>query len=774
MSCVQSVNYQVLINGEPYGHIIPTRGLRQGDPISPYLFVICTEMLVKMMCDAEEKGLITGLKVARGSPAVSHLLFADDSMFYCKQEDDELNQIVRIIEEYSLASGQRVNYQKSSVYFGKQIPTQRREEIKRKLGIQQTGGDGKYLGLPESFGGSKVSILGYLQEKINKRANGWESKFLSAGGKEVMLKSVLAALPTYTMACFQLPKETCKKIVATMAEFWWKNNKEARGMHWQSWDKLTKRKEEGGLGFKDLENFNLALLGKQLWRMITKEDSLMTRVFKGRYFLKSDPLKAKLGSRPSYAWRSIHAAQELMQYGIRRTVGDGSQIQVWKDQWMNRKPARAPAAMNRIENPTLYNFPLEMRLKDLLLEGGTDWNTELIEAMFPHEEAQLMKEIRPGGEGTKDGYTWDFTRTGQYSVKSGYWCAEKIQKEKQGTKEVDQPSLDALFQLGWKTETSPKVQHFLWRCLKNIIPVAGNLKDRHISREGKCERCHIGNETVNHLLFTCPYARLLWASSPIPAPPQGEWSSSPYTNLYEAFTLSWAKQEQAKLQKLVPWILWRLWKNRNAFVFQGKDYSVQETLQRVQEDAEEWARSREEENKGQQQPRTSTPRDKWKRPKEGWIKCNSDGAWPKEGAKCGLGWVMRNQEGKVMWIGAKAIPKTRTVIEAELEALRWAMRFLRRFNYRKIVFESDSKELINMINEAEEWPMLQPGLNEIRHLVTHFDEVAFAFQSREGNGVADRVAKEALSFMIDAPKIYSIVPDWVKSQIDVDNQLYSL
>lgn len=109
--------------------------------------------------------------------------------------------------EYSLASGQRIYYQKSSIYFGKNIPAERREAIKQKLGIEQTGGDGIYLGLPESFGGSKISIMSFLKEKMELRMNGWQNKVLSTGGKEVLLKVVTLALPTYTMSCFLPPKD---------------------------------------------------------------------------------------------------------------------------------------------------------------------------------------------------------------------------------------------------------------------------------------------------------------------------------------------------------------------------------------------------------------------------------------------------------------------------------------------------------------------------------------------------------------------------------------
>lgn len=217
--CVKSVQYQVLINGTPHGDIKPTRGLRQEDPISPYLFLFCTEILVRMLQKAEDAGQITGLKVARGAPNISHLLFAYDSMFYCKGEEDDLNQIVRIIGEYSFSSGQRVKYQKSSVYFGKLIPPEQKETIHKKLGISQEGGEGVYLGLPESFRGSKIATLSFLKDRLNQKVNDWQSHFLSPRGKEVLLKAVAMDLPTYKMACFKLPVTVCQQIASLLADF---------------------------------------------------------------------------------------------------------------------------------------------------------------------------------------------------------------------------------------------------------------------------------------------------------------------------------------------------------------------------------------------------------------------------------------------------------------------------------------------------------------------------------------------------------------------------
>lgn len=504
MGCVSSVKYQVLINGTPYGEITPSRGLRQGDPLSPYLFVVCTEVLVQMLKTAERKQQITGLKVARGALAVSHLLYADDSLFYCKGNDEELQQVTQIWERYSMVSGQRINYQKSCVYFGKLIPEERREQIKNKLGIHQIGGEGTYLGLPESFGGSKVSILSFLKEKLSQRIQGWQTRFLSPGGKETLLKSIAMALPTYTMSCFLLPKTLMKKIMGIMSDFWWQTKKEGRGLHWKSWDQLTRSKNTGGLGFKDLEAFNLALLGKQLWRMMTHRDSLMARVFKSRYFAKSDPLSASLGSRPSYAWRSIHAAQSLIKQGARVTIGNGKETNLWQEQWLSRKPARHAVCMRREVNASVRGISSDMKVCELMIQGTREWDIQRIQELFPEEESRLIQKVRVMSSESEDNYCWDYTKTGHYTVKSGYWVQQNVIQGDQSEVLVNQPSLDCLYQAIWQVKTSPKIQHFLWKCLSNILPVAETMKKRHIDKEDECHRCSTGSESINHMLFQCP------------------------------------------------------------------------------------------------------------------------------------------------------------------------------------------------------------------------------------------------------------------------------
>ena len=203
--CISSVSYNVLINGEPKGNITPSRAIRQGDPHSLFLFIILNEALISQINGAEREGRITGLKVARDSPPISHLLFADDSLFFCKADTNQCRELMRIIEDYGKASGQQLNVAKSSVFFGSKISAELKNKIKGALGISRDGGMGMYLGLAEKKCGSNKQAFAFIQERLIKHLNSWSAKLLSKGGKEVLIKSVAQALPSYVMLCFLLP-----------------------------------------------------------------------------------------------------------------------------------------------------------------------------------------------------------------------------------------------------------------------------------------------------------------------------------------------------------------------------------------------------------------------------------------------------------------------------------------------------------------------------------------------------------------------------------------
>lgn len=313
-------------------------------------------------------------------------------------------------------------------------------------------------------------------------------------------------------------------------------------------------------------------------------------------------------------------------------------------------------------------------VKDLTEEDGREWKRELLSLIFSDEDRKSIEEIRPGGVQSRDGFAWDFARSGHYSVKSGYWVLTQIINKEDQPQEVNQPSLNSLYQQVWKTDASPKVQHFLWKCLNNCVAVAGNLHHRHIAREVSCLRCSVQAESVNHLLFKCPYARLIWALSPIPAPLGGEWTDSIYANLYWVLNFHKEIPSLASHSNMVPWIIWRIWKSRNELTFQGRDREATSIVNIAEADAVEWAKCDEKTGPQTAHHITQAVQAKWEQPALGWLKCNIDGAWPRTGNQCGAGWILRNQFGKVLWLGARSIPKTRTVLEVEATTRKPAFR----------------------------------------------------------------------------------------------------
>ena len=333
MCCLESVSFAFKINGKVSGSVIPSRGLRQGDPISPYLFLMVADAFSGLISKAATAQQIHGAKICNGAPRVSHLFFADDSILFAKATVRECSVISDIIRKYERASGQSVNLDKTNVVFSKCVANNRRQEIVDTLGVKEVEKHDKYLGLPTIIGKSKKAIFAALKERIWQKIQGWKEKLLSKPGKEVLIKAVIQAIPTYMMSIFKIPDGLIDEIHRLLARFWWGSNETSRKMHWCSWDSLCKPKSMGGMGFRNLHIFNQALLAKQMWRLHVNHDTLLHKILKARYFRHDDILEARRGLDPSYSWRNLWGAKSLLLDGLRWRVGDGTSIRVWEDVW---------------------------------------------------------------------------------------------------------------------------------------------------------------------------------------------------------------------------------------------------------------------------------------------------------------------------------------------------------------------------------------------------------------------------------------------------------
>ncbi|KAL9665795.1 hypothetical protein QQ045_000116 [Rhodiola kirilowii] len=314
MLCVRSVSYKVRINNQISESIYPSRGLRQGDPISPYVFLLCAEWLNYAVGEYQELGLLQGIKIYRRALTVTHLMFADDCMLFFKAGKESVKWIRGILRKYEDISGQRVNCAKSVAVCSKNVLDEGRRMLVERLGVPIVEGHSSYLGLPLIFSNKKADLFRSIEEKIVKRITDWKHKLLSGAGREVLIKSVLQAIPTYAMSCFKLLSQLCRKLSKNIMHFWW-NSRKNRGIHWVKAEEVYKDKSIGGLGFRRLELMNLALLAKQIWRFISSPQLLVSKIYKAKYFPDTDIFCACCGVRPSFAWRGICEALEILKLG---------------------------------------------------------------------------------------------------------------------------------------------------------------------------------------------------------------------------------------------------------------------------------------------------------------------------------------------------------------------------------------------------------------------------------------------------------------------------
>lgn len=245
MACIESISYSFLINGAPQGSVIPFRGLHQGDPLSPHIFILCTEVLSALCEKGQADGSLPEIRVSRHSPPINHLLFADDTMFFYQSKASCVSALMNILSTYETVSGQKINPQKLAITLSAKTPACVKDRVKEAMAIVTEGGIGKYLGLPERFGRRKRDIFASILDRIPQKAHSWTAKFLSGAGKQIMLKSVLAAMPCYAMSCFKLPISLCKQIQSLLTRYWWDANPEKKKMCWVSWDTLTLPKYAG-------------------------------------------------------------------------------------------------------------------------------------------------------------------------------------------------------------------------------------------------------------------------------------------------------------------------------------------------------------------------------------------------------------------------------------------------------------------------------------------------------------------------------------------------
>lgn len=212
MSCVSTVSTSIVVNGGALDHILPLKGLRQGDPLSPHIFILCMDFLGQLI---EEKCSTKSWKLVRASrsgQAFFHLFFADDLVLFAKADQENCVEIREVLDLFCSRSGQSISGAKSRVYFSPNVDRERREELCDILGFQSTSNLGKYLGIPFKHPGSSSQNFNFVIERVKQKLADWKANLLSLAGRSILVKHVSSTIPNYVMQSAQLPNKIIEGI----------------------------------------------------------------------------------------------------------------------------------------------------------------------------------------------------------------------------------------------------------------------------------------------------------------------------------------------------------------------------------------------------------------------------------------------------------------------------------------------------------------------------------------------------------------------------------
>jgi hypothetical protein len=344
--CVCTATASVLVNGSPTDEFPLERGLRQGDPLSPFLFLLAAEGLNVLMKSLVEANLFTGYSVGcHDATAVSHLQFADDTLLMGVKSWANVRALRVVLVLFERMSGLKVNFNKSMLV-GVNITDSWLHEAASALNCKVGKVPFLYLGLPIGGDPRRLGFWDSVVTRIRNRLSGWKSRFLSFGGRLLLLKSVLTSLSVYALSFFKAPAGTISSIDSLLINFFLGGGSEdSRKTSWINWKSVCLRKEYGGLGVRQLEEFNTALLGKWCWRMLVDRGGLWYRVLAARYGVEQGQLREG-GRKGSAWWREISRIRDgvgglrpgWFGESVMRKVGDGAETLFWSDPWLSGIP----------------------------------------------------------------------------------------------------------------------------------------------------------------------------------------------------------------------------------------------------------------------------------------------------------------------------------------------------------------------------------------------------------------------------------------------------
>ncbi|GJT05143.1 putative RNA-directed DNA polymerase, eukaryota, reverse transcriptase zinc-binding domain protein [Tanacetum coccineum] len=334
----------VLINGSPTREFKLEKGFRQGDLLSPLLFILAVEALNVALLEARNNHSFRGIEVGKDKVCVLHLQFADDALIMGEWSKINVLNLSRLLTCFHLASGLKLNFNKSKL-FGIGVCEVERNFLASLIGCQPSNFPCNYLGLPIGANMSRCDNWLPLLERFHKRLSSWKAKTLSFGGRLTLSKSVLGSLGVYYFSIFKAPKMVIKNLESIRRKFFWGGGHDSNKIAWIAWDKVISPLKDGGLDIGSLRVSNLSLLAKWWWRFLCETSSIWASIIKSIHGQHGGLQDISTIRNKSGAWYQIAKLnQDLTSYGIdlhtlfRLKIGNGESTSFWKDVWVGNSP----------------------------------------------------------------------------------------------------------------------------------------------------------------------------------------------------------------------------------------------------------------------------------------------------------------------------------------------------------------------------------------------------------------------------------------------------
>ncbi|GJX19256.1 RNA-directed DNA polymerase, eukaryota [Tanacetum coccineum] len=491
---LRSGKASILVNGSPSSEFHLHRGLKQGDPLAPFLFILIMESFHLSFSRAVEAGIFNGFRIDN-SLMISHLFYADDAIFIGEWSNGNLKGILNILSCFSMLSGMSINLKKSQI-LGMGISEPVVAMAAKDLGCSVMKIPFLYLGVMVGGNMSLAKAWDSTIEKLSMRLSKWKLKTLSIGGRLTLLKSVLGSSPIYNMSLFKVPKSVLNKMENLRRNFFNGAQEGDRKIAWVKWHTVLAAKQFGGLGVSSFFALNRGLLAKWVWRFLSQDNSLWYQVISTIHGSGSSPLAA---AYPSNWSTIIKEFNSLKEQGVdifshcKIRIGNGQSTRFWKDRWID-------------DHSLLGKFPRLYALE-------TNKDISVADKLHPSLSFSWRRSVRGGIESQQFNHLSSLLDSVSLSNSEDRWVCDLSGDGVFRVKDV-RNLLDEFFlpksnvPTRWVKFIPNKVNIFAWKLFLNRLPTRSNLAKRKVSIDTDvCPVCDSAQEEVAHVFFCCSLAR---------------------------------------------------------------------------------------------------------------------------------------------------------------------------------------------------------------------------------------------------------------------------